>query len=172
MAGGSVLTVASLVRGILLALPFRSSDLVLVPVRKLGSTGLLLSPSLEEFASRAMRMFSCDRMLSSIGESVSALLDAECICLVFSGAGCPCCSEELAAAIALRLGCPLTIGEYCDIGDEPLKAPVGVGGFRCAGGGARLPWLMFVLRGFGACLGGLRAPGLVSGFTGRGGRRG
>ena len=39
---------------------------------KSRSTGLLLNPSRDEFASLAMRMFSCDSTFSSTGEAVPA----------------------------------------------------------------------------------------------------
>lgn len=56
-----------------------------------------------------------------------------------------------------RFGLSLTIGEYRDIDEPPLKAPVGVGGLRGLGGGARFPPLKLVLRGPGATLGGFLA---------------
>lgn len=64
------------------------------------------------------------------------------------------------------------IGEYWDIGDAPLKAPVGVGGFRAAGGGARLLRSILVAIGPRPKRGGLLEPELVMDSSGLGGRCG
>jgi hypothetical protein len=105
---------------------------------------VLKKPSRDEFARRAMRMFSSVRKLS-LGEEGDKERDvpAEVRLFVLMGGGCLEPSEVLGfdGAVVVTVGPPnlgpsLTIGEYCDMGDEPLNAPGG-GGWRCGGGAAR-----------------------------------
>lgn len=125
-----------------------------VVLGKVGSIGLCLNPSLDEFASRAIRMFSCDKMFSSIGESVCR--SSATVLLVVSLDGCrdglALWSGDTTPPI---FGVSFTIGEYCEMGDEPLKAPVGVGGSSLLGGGARLPLCIVVASALGPPFGGL-----------------
>lgn len=111
---------------------------------------VLKKPRREELASRAMCMFSSVRKFSE-GEAGESERDVEVRLLVFSGGGAREPSDVLGLEGAVVeivtgalepgpiRGASLTIGEYCDIGDEPLKAPGG-GAWRCGGGAARVLW--------------------------------
>jgi hypothetical protein len=105
---------------------------------------VLKKPRREEFARRAMRMFSSVRKFPDGEEGDKEReVPGEARLLVLRGGGCLEPSEVLGfeGAVVVTVGPPsfgpsLTIGEYCDIGDEPLKAPGG-GGWRWGGGAAR-----------------------------------
>lgn len=100
--------------------------------------GLELDPKREESARRAIRIFSAERTLSSVGEPVGPTACCIVLALCASRGNSPACAAAAldGGVVWLSELMALTIGEYCEIGLAPLNAPVGVDGL----GGANLVW--------------------------------
>jgi hypothetical protein len=107
---------------------------------------VLKKPSREELARRAMRMFSSVRKLpeGEVGDRERDVsVDVRLRVVMRGGTREP---SEVCGLLANALepgmapmpivGISLTMGEYCEIGEEPLKAPGG-GALREGGAAAR-----------------------------------